>query len=74
MKYIVDRIYDDYVVLENYDTKEMTDIKKELLPDDIRDGNVLIYVNDTYYIDKSLEETRRISIQERFNKLRNKTP
>ena len=73
MKYIVDRIEDNIVVLENQDTKEIINIDISLLPKKIKEGNILIYKNNSYYIDKEAEIKRRKEILEKFKKLRNKT-
>lgn len=73
MKYIVDRIEDNIVVLENQDTKEIINIDISLLPRRIKEGNILIYKNNSYYIDKEAEIKRRKEILEKFKKLRNKT-
>ena len=72
MKYIVDRIEDNIVVLENQDTKEIINIDISLLPRRIKEGNILIYKNNSYYIDKEAEIKRRKEILEKFKKLRNK--
>ena len=73
MRYTVDRIYDDYVVLENQENYEMIDIERKLLPIDIKEGSILVFDNNTYYIDEIFEQEKRLSILEKFNKLRNKT-
>ena len=72
MKYIVDRIEDNIVVLENQDTKEIINIDMSLLPKKIKEGNILIYKNNSYYIDKEAEIKRKKEILEKFKKLRNK--
>lgn len=72
MKYIVDRIEDNIAVLENQDTKEIINIDISLLPRKIKEGNILIYKNNSYYIDKEAEIKRRKEILEKFQKLRNK--
>lgn len=72
MKYIVDRIEDNIVVLENQDTKEIINIDISILPKKIKEGNILIYKNNSYYIDKEAEIKRKKEILEKFKKLRNK--
>ena len=74
MIYTIDKIIENYAVLENNETHEMIDININLLPKNIKEGSILILKNNTYYLNESLEHQRRISIQEKFNKLRNKTP
>ena len=72
MKYAVDRIEDNIVVLENINTKEKLEVQKELLPSNIKDGTILIFENNEYKFDLIEEELRRKKIQERFNRLRKK--
>lgn len=71
-KYIIDRIYDNYVVLECQDNLQMLDIEKHLLPQNIQEGSIIIFNNNHYYIDKASEIKKRITIQEKFNRLKNK--
>ena len=72
MIYIVDRIEENIVTLENKDTKEMINIKKDLLPKNIKEGNVLKYENNTYTLDKEEEERRKQSLLLKFNQLKSK--
>ena len=70
MKYVIDRIEDNIVVCQNLETKEMVEIEKKLLPQNIRDGNVLLFENNEYKLDLAEEEIRRQRIRERFNRLK----
>lgn len=70
MKYVIDRIEDNIVVCQNLETKEMVEIEKKLLPQNIRDGNVLLFENNEYKLDLDEEEIRRQRIRERFNRLK----
>lgn len=72
MKYAVDRIEDNIVVLEDINTKEKQEVQKGLLPSNIKDGTILIFENNEYKLDLNEEELRRKKIQERFNRLRKK--
>lgn len=72
MIYIVDRIENNFAVLENINTKETIDININLLPKNLKEGNVIKYKNNKYIIDKKAEQRRRNSILEKFNKLKNK--
>ena len=67
MKYAVDEIIDNIVTLEDIETKEKKYIEKELLPEDIYDGAILIYEDDTYKLDISEETLRRKRIIEKLN-------
>ena len=70
MKYIVDRIEENIVILEKYPTKEMIEIDKRILSDNIHEGSVIIYENNKYYLDTDDELKRRQEILEKFMKLK----
>ena len=70
MKYIVDRIEDNIVILEKYPTKEIIEIDKKILSNNIHEGSVIIYDNNKYYLDEDDELKRRQEILEKFMKLR----
>ena len=70
MKYAVDRIEENIVVIEDINTNEKIELTKEQLPEDIKEGNILIFENNEYKVDLNEEELRRKRIQERFNRLR----
>lgn len=70
MKYVIDRIEDNIVICQNLETKEMVEIEKKLLPQNIKDGNVLLFENNEYKLDLDEEEIRRQRIRERFNRLK----
>ena len=70
MKYVIDRIEDNIVVCQNLETKEMVEIENKLLPQNIKDGNVLLFENNEYKLDLDEEEIRRQRIRERFNRLK----
>ena len=72
MIYVVDRIENNIAVLENTETKEMIDIQLRNLPTDVKEGNVLKFENNEYILDNEEEEKRKLSIQEKFNKLKSK--
>ncbi len=71
MKYIVDRIEDELVILEKYSTKEIIKIDKKILSNDIHEGAIIRYDGDKYYLDNNDEIKRRQEILERFMRLRN---
>ena len=69
MKYAVDRIIDNIVILENIDDNTKKEVSKDILQKDIREGTILIET-ETYIIDKEEELKRRKNIEERLNKIR----
>ena len=71
MKYAVDRIEENIVVLENISSGEIVneDIKK--LPKNIKEGNILIKENDKYTLDLDTEKDRREDFRSRLERLKN---
>ena len=51
MKYVIDRIEDNIVVCQNLDNNKMVEIEKSLLPQNIKDGTVLLFENNEYKLD-----------------------
>ena len=72
MIYIVDRIENNIAILENKETKEIVNISLDILPSNLKEGNVLKYENNIYTLDKKEEEERKKTIIDKFNKLKNK--
>ena len=70
MKYVVDRIEEDIVVLENLETREITNIKITELDFKVREGNILSYENNKYTLDLNTEKLRKEKLRNRFNKLK----
>lgn len=70
MKYVIDRIEDNIVICQNLESKEMVEIEKNLLPQNIKDGTILLFENNEYKLDLKEEELRRKRISERFNRLK----
>jgi hypothetical protein len=68
MKYAIDRIVDNIVILESIKNKEIIKVDKELLPQNIKEGSILIKRKDSYILSKSI--TRKDKIKRRFNKLK----
>lgn len=70
MKYAVDRIEGDIVILENLETKEKKEVQKSELPNTIKESNIVIESNNTYNISQEEENERLKLIQEKFNKIK----
>ena len=68
--YTVDRIEKEYIVLENRITLEIINVKKELLPKNIKEQDIVNYINNKYIIDKKLTNSIKKNIKDRFNKLK----
>lgn len=69
MKYCVDRIEDNLVVLENLENESIIEIDKEKLQDGIHEGSIVVYKDNEYYIDNEEEQKRKESIKNRFSNL-----
>lgn len=72
MKYVVDRIEDEIVILESLETQLKKEVLLSELPEEIKEGNILIYENELYTIDLEEEQKRRQTIKNKFDMLRKK--
>lgn len=72
MKWAIDRIIDNIVIIENIETGELKEVNIKILPFSIQEGTILIYKNNKYELNKTFEDKRRQMIEERFKRLRNK--
>ena len=70
MKYAVDSIVDEIAVLEELETKEKKEVSLEMLPEEIQEGNILIYQDNEYYINREYEATRRETLEEKLERLK----
>lgn len=70
MKYSVDRIENDKVIIENLETKEKKEVDKALLPPTIHEGTILSLLGNQYKVDEEEEKNRFMRLKEKFNKLR----
>lgn len=69
MKYAVDRIEGNIIVLENIETSEKIEIST-IEGMDAKEGDILIYENNTYRKDDTIKEERLNTIKEKMDKLR----
>jgi len=63
MRLIVDRFEGDFAVCEN-ENKEMINVCRSELPADVKEGDVLLKMNDKYVIDTAATEERKKKYQE----------
>lgn len=68
MKLIVDRFEGDYAVCEK-DGRIMVNIEREKLPEDVKEGHVLIVEGDSITIDEDATLERRERIRKLMEKL-----
>ena len=70
-EYSVDRFEGEYAVLENRKTNETKNVKKDMLPENIKEGSILQYVNGKYTYNEELTREETKKIQDRIKKLWN---
>lgn len=71
-KYSVDRIEEDIIVLENIENKEIIEIHKCELDFEVVDGNILKLVDGKFELDQKAEVSRKESLRDRLNRLKNR--
>lgn len=72
MKFAVDRIEDNIVVLENIENNEIINVKKEDLPKEIKELDIIMYDGKTYLLDDDEKINRIRRIKEKMEKLKRK--
>ena len=70
-EYSVDRFEGEYAVLENRKTNKTKNVKRDMLPENIKEGSILQYVNGKYTYNEELTKEEIKRIQDRMNKLWN---
>lgn len=70
--FIIDRIEENIVVLENTNTKKIKEININKLPNGIKEGSILTFDGANYIINNDEETKRRKKLQDKFNRLKNK--
>lgn len=71
IKFIVDRIEENFVLCENFDTHEIEDFENTVLPENIEEGDIIIYDEelDVYYIDEKQTEERNQEIKNKMKEI-----
>lgn len=67
MKFIVDRIEGEYIVCENFDTTEISNLDRTLFPSDIRSGDLVELIDNVITVLPNDEIKERI--KEKMNNL-----
>lgn len=68
--FVVDRIECGFAILENAKTLESTAVPAQELPDGVRAGFTIVYVNNAWHIDNEDTNMREIRIREKFNRIK----
>ena len=72
MKYVVDRIENNIIILENLKDKSILEIPKDKINFLVKDGDVLYYDNNKFRLDLETKKKRIELIKEKFNKIKKK--
>ena len=72
-KYVVDRIEEGLIVLEDEETKEMVEKTKDEIKIEVKEGDLLTFENDTYSLDKEGTNVRKKRIKNKFELLKSKS-
>lgn len=67
--FTVEKIEENLVVLEDRESKKIRDVKKELIPNGIKEGTILDFVNNKYVINKEMTDKVTNDIKAKFNSL-----
>lgn len=70
MKFSVDRIEENIVIIQNLTTKEIIEISKDVLPNNIQDGSIITYENNKYVLDHKYKKKRETIIREKIDRLK----
>ena len=70
MRFAVDRIEDDIVVLENLDDEKITYLNKKELKFEVSEGDILILNGNTYVKSDTEKEKRLLEIKRKMDMLR----
>ncbi len=62
MNFIIDRFEGEYAVLED-ERKNMSNVLKSVLPNDVKEGDILVFENGNYHIDKNGTTKRKNNIK-----------
>ena len=72
-KYIVDRIEEDIIVLEDEETKDMINVKKDEIGIEVKDGDMLDFEDGKYTLNSEETASRKKRIKNKFELLKSKT-
>lgn len=71
MKYVIDKIENDIAVLENIDDNSLKEVNIKLLPEGVKETDVLIFDGNSYILDSKEKEDRLARIKEKMERMRN---
>ena len=71
MKFSVDKIENNIVILENLSDNSIIEVPLILIPN-VKEKDIIMYENNTFKFDLEEKEKRELSIKERLEKLKAK--
>ncbi|MEI6131825.1 MAG: DUF3006 domain-containing protein [Bacillota bacterium] len=62
MRFIIDRFEGNFAILQNSETSEMSEIEKTALPDEVKEGDALLFEGGLFTVDSDeiMRRTKRI--------------
>lgn len=70
MKYAVDKIENDIALLESLVDKNKIEIDIRLLPNNVKERDIVVFDGDKYLLDNKEKEDRLKKLKEKMNKLK----
>lgn len=63
ISYSIDRFEGEYAICENRETKEFINLKRDLLPKNCKSGDIIIFQNGKYSLDKESTQKEKDEIK-----------
>ena len=70
MKYAVDKVEGNIIVLQDLKTSKIIEVNKDKIKFKVKDRDILIYKDNKYIKDDKEKEQRLKFLQEKFNKVK----
>ncbi len=69
MEYAVDRIEGEIVVCQNLKNNKFENFEKYKMPQEIKEGDIFMYSNGKFTIDRKKTETKKAEFKKKLNDL-----
>ncbi len=69
MDYVIDRFEGDFAVCQNILDDSIRNIKKNIIPNDVKEGDIITFENGKYFFDEKKTNERKKYIKEKFDAL-----
>lgn len=71
MEYIIDRFEENFAVCQNISDERIKNVERKLIPKEAREGDIIVFSDEKYFLDIEKTEKRKKIIEEKFNSLWN---